>query len=92
MGEGEKGELEELDKVLLRVPWWVDRIAFLLPISMIGVISGDNPLLLLETLEFEDKKKKIETLGKRELQLIPRLPFPGLPTFMNIYVLFNYFP
>jgi hypothetical protein len=48
MGEGEKGELAESDKVLLRVPCWVDIISFLIPISMIGVISGDNPLLLLE--------------------------------------------
>jgi hypothetical protein len=48
MGEGEKDELVESDKVLLRVPCWVDRIEFLLPISVIGVISRDNPLLLLE--------------------------------------------
>jgi hypothetical protein len=48
MGKGEKGELEESDKVLLRVLSWVNKMAFLLPISMIGVASGDNPLLLLE--------------------------------------------
>jgi hypothetical protein len=92
MGEGEKGELAESDKVLLRVPCWVDIIAFLLPISMIGVISGDNPLLLLEMRGFEDMKKKIKTLGKRELRLISRLPLSGLPVFTNTYVLFNYFP
>jgi hypothetical protein len=48
MGKGEKDELVESDKVLLRVPCWVDKTMFLLPISAIGLISGDKPLLLLE--------------------------------------------
>ena len=48
MGKGEKSELEELDKVHLRVIYWVNKMDFLLPISMIGVDSGENPLLLLE--------------------------------------------
>jgi hypothetical protein len=59
---------------------------------MIGVVSGDNPLLLLEMRGFEDMKNKTETLGKRGLQMIPRLPLSGLPAFMNTYVLFNYLP
>jgi hypothetical protein len=93
MGEGEKDELAESYKFLLRVPCWVDKTMFLLPISAIGVISGDNPLLLLDMRGFKDmKKKKIKTLGKRELQLIPRLLLPGLPAFSNTYVLFNYYP
>jgi hypothetical protein len=48
MGKGEKDELDESDKFLLRVPCWVEKTTFLLPISTIGVISGDKPLLLLE--------------------------------------------
>jgi hypothetical protein len=76
MGEIEKGKLVESDKVLLRVPCWVDIISFLL-MSMIEVILGDNPLLLLEMRGFEDMKKKIKNLGKRELRLISRLPFPS---------------
>jgi hypothetical protein len=92
MGEGEKGELAESDKVLLRVLSWVDKMAFLLPISMIGVASGDNPLLLLEMRGFEDMKKKIKNLGKGGLRLISRLPLPGLPVFTDTYILFNYFP
>jgi hypothetical protein len=47
MGEGEKDKLVESDIFLLRVPCWVDKTMFLLPISEIEVISGDNPLLLL---------------------------------------------
>jgi hypothetical protein len=92
MGKGEKGELAESDKVLLRVLSWVDKMAFLLPISMIGVASGDNPLLLLEMRGFEDMKKKTKDLGKGRLLLISRLPLPGFPTFKDTYILFNYFP
>jgi hypothetical protein len=92
MGEGEKGELAESDKFLLRVPCWVDKIAFCPPISMTRVISRDNPPLILEMRGFEDMKKNIKTLGKRELRLISRMPFPDLQTFMNTYILFNYFP
>jgi hypothetical protein len=57
-GWGEKDELAESDTVLLRVPCWVDKITFLLPISVIGVISGDNPLLLLEIRGFKDMKRR----------------------------------
>jgi hypothetical protein len=92
MGKGEKGELAESEKVLLRVLSWVDKMAFLLPISMIGVASGDNPLLLLEMRGFEDMKKKTKDLGKGRLLLISRLPFPGFPAFTDTYILFNYFP
>jgi hypothetical protein len=38
---------------------------FLLPISMIGVDSIDNHLLLLEMQGFEDMKKKIRKKEKR---------------------------
>jgi hypothetical protein len=48
IGEGEKYELDESDKFLLRELCWVDKTTFLLPISAMGLISGDNPLLLLE--------------------------------------------
>jgi hypothetical protein len=92
MGKGEKYELDELDKVLLRVPFWVDKITFILPILVIGLILGDNPLLLLEMQGFKEMKKEIKTLGKIKLQLIPRLPFPSLPVFSKTYVLFNYIP
>jgi hypothetical protein len=56
IGEGEKDELDESDKVLLRALCWVDNTTFLLPISAIGLISGDKPLLLLETRESKDMK------------------------------------
>jgi hypothetical protein len=56
IGEGEKNELDESDKVLLRSLCWVDNTTFLLPISAIGLISGDKPLLLLETRESKDMK------------------------------------
>jgi hypothetical protein len=49
VGEEEKDELDELDKVLLRSLCWVDNTTFLFPISIIGLISGDKPLPLLET-------------------------------------------
>ena len=49
IGKGEKDELDESDKVLLRELCWVDNTTFLLHISAIGLISGDKPLLLLET-------------------------------------------
>jgi hypothetical protein len=46
--EGKKDEVDESDKVLLRALCWTDNTMFLLPISTIGLISGDKPLLLLE--------------------------------------------
>ena len=46
IGEGEKDELDESDKVLLREISCADNTTFLLPISTIGLISGDKPLLL----------------------------------------------
>ena len=49
IGEGEKDELDESEKFLLRALCWVDNTMFLLPISAIGLISSDRPLLLLET-------------------------------------------
>ena len=91
MGKGEKGELEESDKVLLRVLSWVNKMSFLLPISMIGIASGDNPLLLLEMRGFEDMKMKNKDLGKGRLLLISRLPLSGFPAFTNTYILFKYF-
>ena len=58
IGEGEKDELDESDKVLLRVLCWVDKTTFLLPISEIGLISSDKPLLLLEMRGFKDMKRR----------------------------------
>jgi hypothetical protein len=48
IGEVKKDDLDESDKFLLRELCWKDNIMFLLPISTIGLISGDNPLLILE--------------------------------------------
>jgi hypothetical protein len=58
IGKGEKDELDESDKVLLRALCWVDNTTFLLPISAIGLISGDKPLLLLETRGSKDMKRR----------------------------------
>jgi hypothetical protein len=54
--EGKKDEMDESDKFLLRALCWVDNIMFLLPISAIGLISGDKPLLLLEARESKEMK------------------------------------
>jgi hypothetical protein len=54
--EGKKYKLDESDKVLLRELCWLDNTTFLLPISAIGLILGDKPLLLLETWESRDIK------------------------------------
>jgi hypothetical protein len=48
MGKREKYKLYESDKALLRVIFWVEKTMFLLPISAMGLISGDKPLILLE--------------------------------------------
>jgi hypothetical protein len=58
IGKGDKDELDESDKVLLRELCWVDKTTFLLPISTIGLISGDKPLLLLETRGYKDMKRR----------------------------------
>jgi hypothetical protein len=92
IGMGDKDELVELDKVFLRSLCCVDKTIFLLPISKIGVASGDNPLLLQEMQELEDMKIKTKEVGKGRLLLIYGLPFDGFPMFMNIYVSLNYFP
>jgi hypothetical protein len=39
IGEGEKDDMNELDKLLLRPLCWVDNTTFLLLISTIGLIS-----------------------------------------------------
>ena len=64
IGEGEKDELDESDKVLLRSICWVDNTTFLLPISTIELISGDKPLLLLETRRSKDMKIRSKLEGK----------------------------
>jgi hypothetical protein len=64
IGEGEKYELDELDKFLLRELCWVDNTTFLLSISTIGLISGDKPLLLLETRESKDMKEREKLKGQ----------------------------
>jgi hypothetical protein len=48
INEGKKDELDESNKFLLTSLCWVDNTTFLLPISTIGLILGDKPLLLLE--------------------------------------------
>jgi hypothetical protein len=55
--EARKDELDESDKVLLRELFWLDNTMFLLPISAIGLILGDKPLLLLEEQEYRDMKE-----------------------------------
>ena len=56
--EGKKEELDESDKFLLRTLCWVANTTFLLPISEIGLILGDNTLLILETRESKDMKER----------------------------------
>jgi hypothetical protein len=56
--EGKKDELNELDKVLLRELCWADNTMFLLPISSIGLISGDKTLLLIETQDSKGMKER----------------------------------
>jgi hypothetical protein len=55
--ERKKDELKESDKFLLRALCWADNTTFLLPISAIGLISGDKHLLLLEARESKDMKE-----------------------------------
>jgi hypothetical protein len=55
--EGKKYKMDESDKVLLRALCWADNTTFLLPISAIGLISGDKPPLLLEAQESKDMKE-----------------------------------
>jgi hypothetical protein len=43
-----KDKMDESNKFLLRELCWEDNTMFLLPISAIGLVSGDKPLLLLE--------------------------------------------
>jgi hypothetical protein len=50
IGKGEKHKLDESDKVLLRALCWVNNTMLLLP------ISGDKPILLLETQGSKDIK------------------------------------
>jgi hypothetical protein len=56
--EGKKDELDESNKVLLRELCWADSTTFLLPISEIGLISGDKPLLLQKSQESKDMKER----------------------------------
>jgi hypothetical protein len=58
IGKGEKDELDESDKVFLRELCCVDKTTFVLPISTIGLISSDKPLLLLETRGSKDIKRR----------------------------------
>jgi hypothetical protein len=46
--EGKKDKLDESDKIILTTLFWEDNTMFLLLISEIGLILGDNPLLILE--------------------------------------------
>ena len=64
--QGKKDELDESDKVLLRVLCWEDNTMFLLPISEIGFISDEKPLHLLESRESKDMKERPK-LKKRKV-------------------------
>jgi hypothetical protein len=78
---GDEGELKESDKVLLIALSWVDRMIFLLPISKIGVVSGDNPLLLLRDVRICGHEKENQGLCISLLTLhpLPRDPLPPHP-------------
>jgi hypothetical protein len=65
IGKGEKDELDESNKVLLGAFCWVDNTTFLLPISTIGLISSDNPLLLLETRGYKEMKRRSKLKEKK---------------------------
>jgi hypothetical protein len=92
IGIGDEDELEESYKVLLREHFYIDKKKFLLPISKIGVASGDNPLLLREMQGFEDMEKKTKDLEKERLLLIYGLSLSSFPAFTDTYISFNYFP
>ena len=63
--EGKKDELDESNKVLLRALHWEDDTTFFLPISAIGLISGDKSLLLLEGRESKDMKERPKRKKKK---------------------------
>jgi hypothetical protein len=56
--EGKRDDLNESNTFLLRALCWEDNTTFLLPISAIGLISGDKILLLLEEHEYKDMKER----------------------------------
>ena len=91
IGMGHKCELEESYKVLLRAFCCVSKTISILPISKIGVASGDNPLLLRDMRGLEDMKRKTKEVGNGRLLLIYGLPLPDFPTFTDTYVPFDYF-
>jgi hypothetical protein len=62
--KGEKDELDESDKVLLRATCWFDKTMFLLPISTIRLISSEKPLILLEKRGTKVMKRISTTEGK----------------------------
>ena len=64
--EGKKDELDKSDKVLLGALCWEDNTMFLFPISEIWLLSGDKPLLLLETQESKDMKER-PTMKEQEI-------------------------
>jgi hypothetical protein len=55
--EGKKDELDESNKVILRALCWEYNTMFILPISVIGLISCDKPLILLEAREYGHERK-----------------------------------
>jgi hypothetical protein len=55
---GKKDELDKSNKVLLRELCWTNNTPFLLPISSIGLISGDKPLRILEARDSKDMKER----------------------------------
>jgi hypothetical protein len=81
--EGKKDELDKLDKFLLRALCWEDKTTFLLPISEIGLISGDKPLLLLEARESKDMKERTKLEETKGLLLISRLSTSSFQLFLS---------
>ena len=90
--EGNKDELDESDKFLLRVICWADNTTFLLPISAIGLILGDKPLLLLEARESKDMKERPKIEERKEPLLISRLSMSSFQLFLSTNISFNFYP
>ena len=89
--EGKKEEPGESNEVLLIALHWVDNTSFLLPISAIGLISGDKPLLLLEARESKDMKERPKLKNER-LLLIYGMPMSSFQLFLNTNISFNHYP
>jgi hypothetical protein len=90
--EGKKDELDESDKVHLRALCWVDNTMFLLPISAIGLISGDKPHLLLEARESKDMKERPKLEETKRSLFISRLSTSSFKLLLSTNISFNCCP